>query len=112
MDNKVRKLLFDILSSIENIENYIGKPKLFEHYIKNRMLKDAVERNIEIIGEATNILLKVQPGINLSNARRIVDTRNKIIHSYDSIDAESIWAIVINHLPILKTEVEKLLDES
>jgi uncharacterized protein with HEPN domain len=49
------------------------------------MLQYAVERNIEIIGEAMNKLLKVEPNVNISNSRRIVDARNKIIHGYDEI---------------------------
>ncbi len=72
-------------------------------------LQHAVERNIEIIGEAVNSLLKLYPEINITNARRIVDARNKIIHSYDGIQPEQIWDIIINHLPTLKTEVHKLL---
>lgn len=64
MDNKIKKLLFDIYSSIENIENYIGTDKKFESYDRNRMLQHAVERNIEIIGEAVNKLLVLYPDIS------------------------------------------------
>jgi uncharacterized protein with HEPN domain len=73
------------------------------------MLQQAVERNIEIIGEAINSLLKIHPEITITNARRIVDARNKIIHGYDEIQSVQIWNIVINHLPLLKQEVERLL---
>lgn len=52
MDNKIKKLLFDIQTALINIEKYIGKNKIFEEYNSNSMLQDAVERNIEIIGEA------------------------------------------------------------
>jgi len=44
-------------------------------------------------------------------ARKIVDLRNRLVHGYDTISDEFIWSIVINHLPNLKTEVEKLLAE-
>ncbi|MBW8334152.1 MAG: DUF86 domain-containing protein [Prolixibacteraceae bacterium] len=74
------------------------------------MLQDAVERNLEIIGKAINQLLKINPSIQISNARRIVDARNKIIHGYDSLEPVNIWAIVINHLPTLKQEVNDLLN--
>ena len=111
MDNSKGKLLFDIKVSIENIERYIGPVKNFQDYASNDMLKDAVERNLEIIGEAVNRLLKSEPDINLSNARRIVDTRNKISHGYDDIEDVNIWAIIVNHLPILKQEVEKMLSK-
>jgi len=73
------------------------------------MLQDAVERNIEIIGEAMNNLLKMEPQINISNSRRIVDARNKIIHGYDEIENVQIWGIIINSLPILKKEVKQYL---
>ena len=111
MDNSKGKLLFDIKTSIENIERYIGPVKQFEDYASNDMMKDAVERNLEIIGEAVNRLLKNDPDINLSNARRIVDTRNKISHGYDDIEDVNIWAIIVKHLPVLKQEVNKLLSE-
>lgn len=111
MDNKAKKLLFDILTSVNNIENYIGKEKLFDKYENTPMLQDAVERNIEIIGEAMNNLLKIEPEINISNSRRIVDARNKIIHGYNEIENAQVWGIIINHLPILKEEIEKYLEE-
>ena len=102
--------MFDIQTCIVNIDNYIGEPKLFDRFENNQMLQDAVERNLEIIGEAINQLLKINSSISISNARRIVDARNKIIHGYDSLEAVNIWAIVINHLPVLKQEVTDLLN--
>jgi len=110
MDNIERKYLFDIVESINKIECYIGESKKFEVYDSNTMLQDAVERNIEIIGEAMNQLLKINSEIPVTNGRRIVDARNKIIHGYDEIENENIWAIVINHLPILKKEILTLVD--
>lgn len=104
-------MLFDILTAINNIDNYIGNEKYFEIYDNNSMLQDAVERNIEIIGEAMNKLLIIEPKIEISNSRRIVDARNKIIHGYDDIENAQIWGIIINHLPTLKQEVEKFLEE-
>lgn len=111
MDNKAKKLLFDILTSIDNIENYIGADKQYEKYDSNPMLQDAVERNIEIIGEAMNKLLVLVPEISITNSRRIVDARNKIIHGYDEIENAQVWGIIINHLPLLKSEVAKFLEE-
>lgn len=109
MDNRSKKLLFDILTSANNVEKYIGQERKFEVYENDPMLQDAVERNIEIIGEAMNKLLQKEPQIQISNSRRIVDARNKIIHGYDEIENTQIWEIVINHLPSLKNEVLKLL---
>jgi uncharacterized protein with HEPN domain len=111
MENKIKKLLFDILTSINNIDEYLGDKKVFGIYDSNRMLQDAVERNLEIIGEAVNKIIQLDQNIQISNSRRIVDTQNKIIHGYDEIENAQIWKIIINHLPTLKQEVEKFLEE-
>jgi len=75
------------------------------------MLQDAVERNVEIIGEAMSRLLKLEPKLEVTNARRIVDARNKIIHGYDEVENVQVWGIIINSLPILKMEAQKYLEE-
>jgi uncharacterized protein with HEPN domain len=109
MDRNVKKYLFDVSTAINRIEEYIGQPKNFANYENNRQLQQAVERNLEIIGEATKRILEIEPNINISNARRIVNARNRIIHGYDDIDNTEIWSIVINNLPVLKQEIEMLL---
>ncbi len=95
MGNNSQKLLFDILTSINNIDRYLGVDKTYDRYDSTPMLEDAVERNIEIIGEAVSRLLKIEPDIEITNSRRIVDARNKIIHGYDEIENTQIWAIII-----------------
>ena len=107
---EVKKLLQDIIICLENIENYIGENKVFTEYSDNFLLQDAVKRNLITIGEAMNLLLKKEPEIPISNARRIVDTRNRLTHGYDEIEVTQIWNIIINHLPLLKIEAEKLLE--
>jgi len=107
---EVKKILQDILISIENIETYLGAKKIFNEYAENPLLQDAVERNLITIGEAMNILLKKEPQIPISNARRIVDTRNKLTHGYDEIEITQIWSIIIIHLPLLHKEVKELLE--
>jgi uncharacterized protein with HEPN domain len=108
MDRAIKKYLFDISSAISSIEEYIGTPQIFANYESNRQLQQAVERNIEIIGEATKQILGIAPNINISNVRKIVGARNRIIHGYDDIDNTEIWNIVINSLPILKKEIDEL----
>lgn len=110
MQREVKKYLFDILSCIENIEAFVGEPKIYSNFEKNLMLQQAVERNFEIIDEAMNKLLKIYPQISITNARRLVDARNKIIHSYDDIQIVQIWNIIIDHLPLLKKEVKALMN--
>lgn len=73
------------------------------------MFRLFIERNIEIMGEAMNRILKIAPSINITSARKIVDTRNYVIYAYDSLKPDILWAIVINHIPILKNEVDILL---
>ncbi len=109
MDNVIRKLLQDIFSCLDNIENYIGEKKIFANYESNLLLQDAVERNLITIGEAMNLLLKKKPEIAITNAKRIVDVRNRLTHGYDEIDNTQVWNIIINHLPLLKTEINFLL---
>lgn len=111
MDNDIKKLLKDISMSIENIESYLGANKIFEKYDANLLLQDAVERNLITIGEAMNVLLKKMPTIDITNARKAVDTRNRLTHGYDEIENVQVWNILIKHLPILKSEVETLLNE-
>ena len=67
---------------------------------------------IAIIGEAMNRILKLYPEIPITSARRIVNTRNYLIHGYDSLREDLIWAIVIKHLPLLKSEVTQLLQSA
>jgi uncharacterized protein with HEPN domain len=55
--------------------------------------------------------LTKDPEINISNSRKIVDTRNRIIHGYDSVSDEIIWGIVITHLPLLQIEVQSLIGD-
>ena len=112
MDNTIKTWLFDILSSINEIESYyVDTPKMFETYQNDLRTKRAVERNIEIIGEAMSRILKEDNGTKISNSRKIVDVRNRIIHGYDSVSDDVVWGIVIRNLPILQKEVQTLLDE-
>lgn len=105
------KVLEDIIRAIEEIDFFFeSRPKRYDIYLSDICLRRAVERNITIIGEAVNRILKLNPNINISSARRIVDTRNYVIHGYDSVTNEIMWGIVIKHLPLLKEEVQKLLD--
>lgn len=112
MDNEIKTWLFDILQSINEIDSYYeNRPKVFDEYVSDIKTKRAIERNLEIIGEAVNRILKKDKDFELDNAEKIVGTRNRIIHGYDKISDDLIWSIVIKHLPKLKGEVNGLLDE-
>ena len=73
------------------------------------MLKRATERNLEIIGEAMNRILKEDPGLRIENSNKIIGFRNQIIHGYNSVSDESIWGIITVHLPKLKMEIDSLV---
>lgn len=110
MSIEIKTWLYDMLNAIEEIDSFfIDTPKDFFEYQRNIKTKRAIERNIEIIGEAMNRVLHLDSSINLTNSRKIVDTRNRIIHGYDTVSDEIMWGIVIKQLPILQSEIKKLL---
>ena len=113
MDNPINKYLSDIYDTIIEIEEETDlRGRRFEVFCSDRVYRKFIERNIGIIGEAVNQVLKLHPNIRITSGRKIVNTRNLVIHSYDSIDNEIIWGIIIRHLPILKQEVYQLLDKA
>jgi uncharacterized protein with HEPN domain len=110
MNEKIHKYLYDIKFAIDEVDSYfIQKEKRFENYSKDILLKRAIERDLEIIGEAINRILSIDPEFPIQNARKIVGLRNQIIHAYDNISDENIWGIIMNHLPKLKKEIENFL---
>ena len=113
MDEKIVKLLFDIKIAIDEIDSFFDNElKTFENYRNNTLLKRGIERNLEIIGEATNRILKLDSNVEIENSKRIIGLRNQIIHAYDNISDENIWSIVINHIPKLKIEIENKIHNS
>ncbi len=104
-----KKLLTDIISAIESIDEHLEGRRILDEYLNNKTKRRAVERELEIIGEAVSKLLKITPNISISYARQIVDLRNKVIHSYDNVNNIVIWSIIMNHLPTLKIEAELLM---
>lgn len=115
MDKKILKWLYDVKVSIDEINSYFIDERMdFFEYRKNLMRKRAVERNLEIIGEAINRILKTDNSYSskITDANAIVGLRNQVIHAYDNISDEIIWAILTNHLPKLKIEIDKLLKDN
>ncbi len=108
MQLKIQKYLFDIKTSIDSIYDYLGNKRDFSQYQRDKQLRRAVERELEIIGEAANRILQIDEDFPIENARKIVDLRNWVIHGYDKVDDVIIWGIINNHLPKLKTQIDKL----
>jgi len=111
MTEKQLKFLYDIKLAIDDIESYFAtETRTFDNYTKNSLLKRAIERNLEIIGEAINRILKDDPSFPIENAKKIIGLRNQIIHGYDSVSDENIWGIIMIHLPKLKSEINSLIN--
>jgi uncharacterized protein with HEPN domain len=87
----------------------LGDKRDFNEYLSNKLLRRGIERELEIIGEAANRILKIDPAVEIDNARKIVDFRNWVIHGYDKIDDVIIWGIISKQLPVLKLQVDGLL---
>ena len=106
MQLEVKKYLYDIKTSIDSINDYLGDKRDFNTYKSNKLLKRGIERELEIIGEAAGRILKIDTTIAIDDARKIVDMRNWVIHGYDIIDDIVIWGIISKQIPILKKQVE------
>ncbi len=109
MNIKIKTWLSDIEQSVDEIYSFLGTKRDFKTYQKDLKTKKAVERNLEIIGEAVSRILKLDPDFKILNAKEIIGTRNRIIHSYDNISDEIIWSIVSRELPLLREEVINML---
>lgn len=104
--------LQDVLDAINDMQScFIGFPNRFDLFEHDLMRKCVVKRKVEIMGEAINRIKKIDPDVNIPNARAIIDTRNRIIHSYDNVLPEFLWGLVIRHIPELKEDVIRLIAE-
>lgn len=107
MNPKALKYILDIESIILELEQIKSRVNNnFNLFQKDFVIKRASERDLEIIGEAIKKLIKLEPTINISGTKNIIGLRNLIIHSYDSVEDEIIWGIIIKDIPILKAEIE------
>ena len=110
VDEYILKHLQDVLDAINELESFfVNYPKRFDIFEKDRLRICAVERKTEIMGEAINRIRKKDPTFVISNAKDIINTRNRIIHGYDSVETEFLWGLVIRHIPLLKIDIERLI---
>lgn len=110
MNRVARQRLFDALEACRLIERFTAGRTLDE-YESDPMLSAAVERKFEIVGEALRLADAADPSIarSIPDLRLVVGLRNRIIHGYDAVDAETIWNVVRVHVPRLKEQLEGLL---
>jgi uncharacterized protein with HEPN domain len=102
LPERITSSLFDIRNSIDAIYEYLGPKRNFKAYMASRQLRRAVERELEIIGEAAKRIKKADPDFPLENARKAIDLRNWVSHGYDKISDDTIWVVVVKHLPRLR----------
>jgi len=109
MKLQTRKLLYDIDRAVELIKEFTHTKK-FEDYATDALLRSAVERQFEIVGEALNRLKYTDSETlaGISDYQRIIAFRNVLAHGYDVISDEIVWEIVQHRLPILNQEIDRL----
>jgi uncharacterized protein with HEPN domain len=110
MNEAARKRLLDALTACEAIGEFVGS-RDFSEYEANALLRSAVERQFEIVGEALGRAAQEDDTLpeRLPELRRIVGLRNRLIHGYDSVDDAIVWDIVQHKLPALRVELAILL---
>lgn len=106
MDQR-RKYWSDIALAIAAIEQHLQGISSFDLYCGSLTVKDAVERRLITIGEAVSKLLQLDPDLTIEHGQQIRAFRNRLVHSYDSIDDATVWSILINHLPAFKEEDDR-----
>jgi uncharacterized protein with HEPN domain len=110
MQLETRKLLEDVRRAADLIVQFTAGRR-FEDYQSDAMLRSAVERQFEIVGEALGRLARSDPpaAAQIENYRRIIAFRNILIHGYDAVDDAVVWDIVQKDLPALQQVAERLL---
>lgn len=109
MQPKVLKYILDIQSVIQEIEAIKAKTNNnFNSFQSDIILQRAIERDLEIIGEAIRKIIEVDPTIKITSAKNIIGLRNIISHAYDSVEPEMIWGIIQNNIPLLSEEINSI----
>lgn len=107
---EAKKHLEDIRQAAEFLAQFV-QGKTFSDYVKDPMLRSAVQRQFEIIGEALNRLFKTDYDVasEITDANKIIAFRNILIHAYDVVDERVVWDIIETKLTLLLQEVGRLL---
>lgn len=112
MTDKTPKLLLDALGAIDLAHEFVAGVSL-DAYVGDKMRRSAVERQLEILGEACTRLAKLEPAwvTSVSNLKLAIDLRNRIIHGYDSVDDEIVYFTATGDLESLRSDLTRLLAE-
>ena len=106
---RAKKYLFDIRESCQQLAIYIADVPTLAHYRADQKTRDAIARQLGIIGEATNRYRREPDIVPLTNMSAIVGFRNLLIHAYDELEDYEVWKVLTDDLPILHREVVALL---
>lgn len=110
---EAKKYLYDIRQAVALLASFTAG-RCFDDYQADAMLRSAIERQFEIIGEALARLARFDAALvaRITDYRRIVAFRNILIHGYAQVDDRIVWDILENKLPTLGREVKTLLEEA
>jgi uncharacterized protein with HEPN domain len=113
MTDELTKRLLDALTACQAIATFTEGLD-FSGYEKSLIVRSAVERQLEIIGEALNKAKDIDPALveQLPELHRIISLRHRIIHGYDSVDDEIVWDVVQTKAPVLEGQLSALLEEA
>ena len=113
MKTRLKGYLLDIAGACEKLTRFT-QGKQYAEYLDDDFMQSAVERQFEVIGEATGQLLRAAPELadSISNSGDIIGFRNNLIHRYASVQHEVVWDILRHHLPVLQTEIQGLLEQA
>lgn len=110
MPRDPRAFLWDVRQGADHIAAFV-RGKTFEEFAREELLHSAVERQLEIIGEALNQLATLAPDVagHIAHLRQIVGLRNVLIHGYAVVNHGLIWRAIHEDLPRLRATVDGLL---
>ncbi|ADR22906.1 DUF86 domain-containing protein [Marivirga tractuosa] len=109
MQPKLLKYILDIESVIEEIESIKQKTQNdFNNFSNDIILQRAIERDLEIIGEAIRKIIDINPDVQITASKNIIGLRNIISHAYDSVEPEMLWGIIQRNDPVLADEIRIL----
>ncbi|MEX0997111.1 MAG: HepT-like ribonuclease domain-containing protein [Flavobacteriaceae bacterium] len=112
MQLKLLKYILDIESVIEEIESIKLKTQNdFNNFYNDIILQRAIERDLEILGEAIRKMIEINPNIQITSSKNIIGLRNIISHAYDTVEPEMLWGIIQKNIPLLADEIRRLKED-
>jgi uncharacterized protein with HEPN domain len=113
MSRDPRCFLWDALRATESVQTFL-RGKTYEAFVEDDLVRSAVERQLQIIGEALSQLARIDPRIasNVAELRRIIAFRNILVHGYAAINYDTVWRLIEDKLPELQVNLQALLRAS